>query len=78
MAETESKRYAPRVYNRAIVKFNNGLGALLCNRCYVIIATGRDHQDIEHYCDNCRRTTDAADPVHTRMSVRLRCSSAEL
>lgn len=53
--------HEPRRFRRAVVKFNNGNGALLCNRCRVIIATGSDHQDVEHYCDECGRITDAAD-----------------
>ena len=40
-------------YRRAIVKFNNGNGALLCNECGTIVATGFDHEDREHFCDNC-------------------------
>jgi len=41
-------------YNRAIWKFNNGNGALLCNRCGIIVATGSEHEDIEHYCRECK------------------------
>lgn len=51
----------PRVYRKAIVKFNGGNGALLCNRCWVIIAHGFDHEDVERYCVECRRDIDAAD-----------------
>jgi hypothetical protein len=43
-----------KAYDRAIFKFNNGNGALLCNRCRIIIATGNEHEDIEHYCEACR------------------------
>lgn len=35
----------------AIIKFNNGNGALLCNKCGKIIATGFDHEDRKHYCE---------------------------
>jgi hypothetical protein len=42
-------------YQRAIVKFNGGRGALLCNRCRIIIATGYEHADVEHYCDECKK-----------------------
>ncbi len=38
-------------YRQAIVKWNGGRGALLCNRCGVIIATGFEHADTEHYCE---------------------------
>ena len=37
----------------AIVKFNAGKGALLCNGCKTVIATGFEHEDREHYCDAC-------------------------
>ena len=40
-------------YEHAIVKFNNGNGALLCNACDVIIAYGSKHEDREHYCPMC-------------------------
>lgn len=45
----------PIGYYRAVVKFNNGNGALLCNRCWIIIATGFRHKDAEHYCAGCRK-----------------------
>ena len=38
---------------RRIVKYNNGMGALLCNGCRFIIATGFDHEDKAHYCTHC-------------------------
>jgi hypothetical protein len=50
-----------RGYWRAVWKFNGGNGALLCNRCGVIIATGIDHEDVEYYCVECRGKSDAAD-----------------
>ena len=37
----------------AKIKFNGGVGALLCNKCDVIIATGTKHEDREHYCMKC-------------------------
>ena len=37
----------------ADVKFNSGLGALLCNSCRTIVAYGFDHLDEEHYCESC-------------------------
>jgi hypothetical protein len=40
-------------YEYAIVKFNAGKGALCCNKCGKIIATGFAHEDREHYCDVC-------------------------
>ena len=41
----------PRI---AIVKYNNGNGALLCNYCHDIIAYGFDHEDRKHVCDGCK------------------------
>ena len=44
-----------------IVKYNGGKGALLCNECSVIIATGFSHPDTEHYCTVCKlKIMDAA------------------
>lgn len=40
-------------YKHAIVKFNGGTGALLCNGCRVILAYGLRHKDVEHYCKDC-------------------------
>jgi hypothetical protein len=37
-------------YKKAIVKFNNGLGALLCNKCSKEMKRGFDHEDKEYYC----------------------------
>jgi hypothetical protein len=51
---------------KAIFKFNGGLGALLCSKCRVIIKTGRDFTEEEikaikgkidmppQYCDECK------------------------
>lgn len=40
-------------YEHAIVKWNGGRGALLCNRCGTIVAKGFEHKDIEHFCAVC-------------------------
>ena len=41
-------------YEKAMVKFNGGAGALLCNSCSIIVSTGKaDYRDIEHYCEDC-------------------------
>lgn len=37
----------------AHIKLNGGIGALLCNNCSVILATGTKHEDREHYCQEC-------------------------
>jgi len=40
-------------YQRADVRFNGGNGALLCNRCSIIIDYGFDHEDKFHFCEAC-------------------------
>lgn len=49
----------------AIIKFNGGNGALLCNRCRRILTTGFDHEDREHLCQEygiaCLAEEDNAD-----------------
>lgn len=45
-------------YKYADVRFNNGNGALLCNRCSIIIDYGFKHEDKEHYCDKCKKELD--------------------
>jgi hypothetical protein len=52
----------PVVYHLALVKFNGGRGALLCNDCRLVIAIGFNHTDTLHYCPACiqqRLTTNA-------------------
>lgn len=39
----------------AIVKYNNGRGALLCNGCRVILSYGFEHDDRKHYCEGCKK-----------------------
>ena len=51
--------------NKAIIKYNGGLLALLCSKCSVIIKTGKDFTKeelltakgkkhlISQYCDKC-------------------------
>ena len=54
--------FKPIEFKRAIFKFNGGRGALLCNRCRVIVATGSGpHEDVEHYCSECKGGGNAAD-----------------
>jgi len=57
-----------RPKDKAIFKFNGGLGALLCSGCSVIIRTGSSFTDDERkamrgeidlepcYCDKCKET----------------------
>lgn len=40
-------------YEKADVRFNSGAGAVLCQKCSVILSYGFRHTDIEHYCGNC-------------------------
>jgi len=53
--------------NKAIFKFNDGQGAILCSNCRVIIKTGREYTKKEtkaalgeieleaQYCDKCKK-----------------------
>ena len=50
---TPPKKEKPVPYRYALVKFNGGLGALLCNGCLIIVAYGFDHKDKLHYCEGC-------------------------
>jgi hypothetical protein len=52
--------------SKAIFKLNSGEGALLCNKCSIIIKTGKDFTHLEwaamkgikkmpaQYCDKCK------------------------
>ena len=42
-------------YTKAVVKFDNGNGACVCNKCRVILSYGFDHNDVERYCETCYR-----------------------
>lgn len=42
-------------YKLADVRFNSGVGALLCNRCRIILDYGFEHKDKLHYCKECLR-----------------------
>ena len=55
-----------REYKRAVVKFNSRRGALLCNRCETIVAIGWEHEDREHYCDDCAREIEALKPENDK------------
>lgn len=37
---------------KPIIKYNGGLGAILCHRCKVIITTGFKSKEL--YCSNCK------------------------
>lgn len=62
-------------YKLAEVKFNGGRGALLCNTCRVIIATGMVHEDKEHFCEECRAKADAA-MVKARVNLKKKQNAA--
>jgi hypothetical protein len=52
--------------HKAIYKFNGGHGALLCNDCRVIVATGHNHDLTKpHYCVTCELDRLFAKPVPT-------------
>ena len=66
------------MFKKAEVKFNDGQGALLCNSCQVIIATGFDHEDTYHYCENCGKTErDILHKLTLRMGELLAESKAD-
>jgi hypothetical protein len=46
-------------YKNAIVKFNSGRGALLCNYCNKIIIAGNVHVDTYHRCSTCQQELDS-------------------
>lgn len=58
--------YFKTMDDKAIFKFNNGNGALLCSKCRTIIKIGKDFDDLElkaikgevemppQYCDKCK------------------------
>ena len=59
---------AIKPFLKAVVKWNGGAGALLCNGCRTIIAYGFNHEDKEHFCALCRttpyaQTTDKHNPT---------------
>ncbi len=51
----------------AVIKFNGGSGALLCNKCGVIIAEGFKHFVKEPLCHKCK-PQEGADERAKRMS----------
>ena len=40
-------------YKVADIRYNNGRGALLCNRCGIIVEYGFEHEDKLHFCEEC-------------------------
>lgn len=57
--DLEQKNPDEKKTNRpiAIIKYNNGNGALLCNECRIIIDYGFNHdEDHEHFCEGCKCT----------------------
>lgn len=56
-------------YRTAILKFNSGRGALLCNGCYTVLATGFDHEDTQHFCVKCtcKRALTGVPPNHVNL-----------
>ena len=47
-----------KTYKHAVVKFNSGTGALLCNACSIILAYGFRHKDVEHNCKDCEKESN--------------------
>lgn len=65
-------------YEKAIYKYNNGNGALLCNSCSVIITTGFKHEDKEHYCNNCQEESPMDEYVYYWEQHDVYCYHSEL
>lgn len=65
-------------YKHAIVKFNGGRGALLCNGCRVVLKDGFDHVDRIHTCCLCSKTEeecpDCGKPLMAKMAGGVACS----
>lgn len=66
---------------KAIIKFNGGRGALLCNRCNVIIKSDFDPTTIEdkyYYCggDHCKKTVLVDRDCHYLDGI-CKCKSIE-
>jgi hypothetical protein len=59
-AKSEELSVIPN-YRSAIVKWNGGRGALLCNRCRTILREGIRHTDVEHFCDDCSGVRGSGD-----------------
>ena len=51
---------------KPIHKFNNGRGAMLCNKCSVIISTGKKTNVL--LCDKCKQ--DLIDAIHESPDVQ--------
>lgn len=51
---------------KPIHKFNNGIGAMLCNYCRIIISTGKKTDVL--LCDKCQ--LDLADVIHKSLDVK--------
>jgi hypothetical protein len=64
-------------YTLADVRFNNGNGALLCNRCQIIVDYGFEHEDRLHYCDKCLKTI-ADWPLHYAEDIKTKLALDEL
>ena len=59
-------------YRRAIVKYNGGEGALLCNGCLLVLNTGCQHEDKEYYCPQCEASREMKDHEFGLMVNELR------
>jgi len=52
--------------NKPIHKFNNGLGAMICNYCRAIISIGKKTKAI--LCDQCKK--DLIDAIHESPDIK--------
>lgn len=40
------------INTKVVFKYNDGVGACLCNRCSVVLSYGTSHVDTERYCSD--------------------------
>lgn len=58
-----------------IYKFNNGRGAMLCNKCRTIISTGPKTDEL--YCEKCKGEKIAQD-YYSQMEKEVHSNRANL
>ena len=51
-------------YKKAKFRFNGGVGAILCESCDKIVATGNKHEDKEYFCSSCSSSSIPTPTLH--------------
>ena len=64
-------------YENATVKFNGGIGALLCSGCQRILELGFQHKDVEHYCASCTNKLEFKNENETTYTAQEIWASVE-